>query len=57
MVFLKMIKSLLSLLNDREKTQLVFIGIGVLVTSLIELCEYGCLLLPLSIGGLMGEEL
>ena len=48
-----MIKSLLSLLNYREKTQLIFIGIGVLVTSFIELLSIGVLLPLVSI--LMGE--
>ena len=49
-----MIKSLLSLLNYREKTQLVFIGIGVLVTSFIELLSIGALLPLVSI--LMGGD-
>ncbi len=49
-----MIKSLLSLLNYREKTQLIFIGIGVLVTSFIELLSIGVLLPLVSI--LMGGD-
>lgn len=41
-----MIKSLLSLLNSREKFQLIYVALGVVITSFIELLSIG-ILLPL----------